>query len=138
MTQPELDEYGDPIDPDAQPDDRRNDDGGRNWKLLREKADKYDKEFGPLQRENAFLKAGIPDTPHGRLLQKAYDGEPTPEAIRQFAVEHGVIDAADQSVPAEELAALDRADAASQGGTFTPPRPPDMNAQLRAAAGRQP
>lgn len=136
MTEPDLDEYGDPIPPDSQPDDRRNNDGGRNWKLLREKAEKYDNEVEPLRRENAFLKAGIPDTPQGRLLQKAYDGEPTVEAIRQFAVEHGVIDATDEGVPAEELDALDRADAASQGGAYTPSRPPDMNALLRQAAGR--
>lgn len=130
MTEPELDEYGDPIDEEPQPEPAK---GGRNWKALREKADKYDSEIGPLRRENAFLKAGIPDTPTGRLLQKAYDGEPTVEAIRQFAAEHDVIPSDQEEIPASEREALGRADAASAGGSFTPPRPPDMNAWMRGS-----
>ena len=130
MTEPDNFEYDDADDNSGS----QNQPEGRNWKLLREKAEKYDKEVEPLRRENAFLKAGIPDTPQGRLLQKAYDGEPTVEAIRQFAVEHGVIDAADESL-SEELDAHDRADRASSGGSYQPQKPPDMNAMLRAAAG---
>lgn len=135
MTEPEF--YD-----DEQADDQQDDSNGagRNWRNLREKANKYDslsKEHEQLQRENAFLKAGIPDTPQGRLLQKAYDGEPTAEAIRQAAVEFGVLDAADEGVPGEEFAALERVDAASQGSSYTPPKAPDMNALLRQASGRR-
>lgn len=126
-------------DDDLDANDDQNDrgsTGGRNWKALREKADKYDEEVPALRRENAFLKAGIPDTPQGRLLQKAYDGEPTPEAIRQAAVEYGILDTADADVPGDEFDALERVDSAVQGGTHTPPKAPDMNAVLRRAAGR--
>lgn len=135
MTEPEFYENEQPNEQQDQ-----NGDGGRNWRLMREKGEKYDslfKEHEQLQRENAFLKAGIPDTPQGRLLQKAYDGEPTAEAIRQAAVEFGVLDAADEGVPGEEFAALERVDAASQGSSFTPPKAPDMNALLRQASGRR-
>lgn len=137
MTQPEYGDDDQNFEPDEQDDQQQPE--GRDWKNLRSKAKKYDSlntETEQLRRENAFLKAGIPDTPAGRLLLKAYDGESTPEAIRTFAAEYGVIDASDQ-IPADEAAALDRADAAGSQGGYTPPRPPDMNAALRQATGRR-
>lgn len=136
MTEPDLDEYGEPIypDDDQTPEPAK---GGRNWKALREKADKYDTEIGPLRNKLAFFEAGIPNTPHGQLLRDAYKGEPDTEAIRMFAAKYGVgfedSGGSESEVPAAELEALDRADAASRGGSFTPPRPPDMNAAMRAA-----
>lgn len=42
-------------------------------------------------REQAFAKAGIPDSKLGELFRKAYDGENTPEAIRAAALAAEVI-----------------------------------------------
>lgn len=46
------------------------------------------------QRELAFMKVGINlETPTGKLFAKAYDGEPSPDAIRAAAEEYGLIKA---------------------------------------------
>lgn len=45
-------------------------------------------EFSETQRELAFVKAGIdPASPKAKYFVKGYDGELTPEAIREAAVE---------------------------------------------------
>jgi hypothetical protein len=47
-----------------------------------------------LERENAFLKAGIdPEDPKLRYFFKGYDGEMTPESIKAAAQEAGFISA---------------------------------------------
>lgn len=75
-------------------------------------------EAAQARRELAFLKAGVDlDTPQGKLLAKAYDGEPTVEAVKAAAVEFGVLTADTPAVPAAELAAHDRIAAAASGGT---------------------
>lgn len=108
-----------------------------NLRQLRKKARDHDTvlaERDQLKRELAFTKAGIPDTPIGRLLAKSYDGEPTPEAIRAYAVEHGVLEQSD--VPGDELDALDRVGALGDGGSAGAGTDRDFNAELRRAAGR--
>lgn len=128
--------YDDSAEDDT--DDQQEQQGNHNLRQMRKKARDFDTvatERDTLRRENAFLKAGIPDTPQGRLMQKAFDGEPTVEAVRAFAIEHGVIEE-NSEIPAEEIAAMGRADAASAGGGYTPQKAPDMNEQLRGAFGR--
>lgn len=108
-----------------------------NLKQLRSKAKQHDKvaaELADLKREMAFTKVGVPDdTPAGKLLRKAYTGEPTPEAIRAFAVEHGAIEASE--VPAGELDAADRV-AALRTGAGVPKPAVDMNQEIRKSLGR--
>lgn len=71
-------------------------------------------EADAAKRELAFLRAGIDlDSPQGKLFAKAYDGDPTADAVKAQAQEFGLIDA--PSVPAEELAAHDRFAQASAG-----------------------
>jgi len=73
-------------------------------------------EAAQAKRELAFLKAGIDlDTPQGRLLAKAYDGDPTAEAVKAYAEEYGVLQPAAPVVPVEELQAHERVAAASAG-----------------------
>ncbi len=49
-------------------------------------------EFSETQRELAFVKAGInPASPQAKYFVKGYDGELTPEAIREAAVEAQLI-----------------------------------------------
>lgn len=44
------------------------------------------------KRELAFVRAGIDlDSPTGKLAARAYDGDPTIEAVRAFAQEYGVL-----------------------------------------------
>lgn len=94
----------------------------QNWRRkLEQDAEEGRKAVEAAQqarRELAFIKAGIDvDSPQGKLLAKAYEGEATAEAVKAFAVEHGVLDVETPAVPAEELAAHDRLAAASGGST---------------------
>lgn len=103
----DLDESAEASEP-AQ--DKSND---RKWVRDLEKrakaADQAKAEAEAAKRELAFLKAGINlDTPQGKLFAKAYDGEFSAEAVKAAAEEYGVIQAAEQQIPKEELDAMDR------------------------------
>ena len=81
-----------------------------------------------LQREVAFTKAGIPETGAGALLRKAYDGEVSPEAIRQAAMEYNIVtpgaepQAVAQSGASDaELESMRRVAGAATGAGGTPP-----------------
>lgn len=72
-------------------------------------AEKAAAERDAAMRELVMLKAGInPDSPQGKLFVKAYDGEPTLEAVKAAAQEYGVLDAPTPDIPAEEIAAHQR------------------------------
>lgn len=72
-------------------------------------AEKAAAERDAAMRELVMLKAGInPDSPQGKLFAKAYDGEPTLDAVKAAAQEYGVLDAPTPAIPAEEVAAHQR------------------------------
>lgn len=72
-------------------------------------AEKAAAERDAAMRELVMLKAGInPETPQGKLFVKAYDGEPTLEAVKAAAQEYGVLDAPTPAIPADEIAAHQR------------------------------
>jgi hypothetical protein len=85
------------------------------------KTRKVDAQNAALQRENAFLKAGIdPDDQRLRYFVKGYDGELTPAQIRQAAIEAGFIQPPaefqqEQSAQQYNLGAQSRVMAASAG-----------------------
>jgi hypothetical protein len=92
----------------------------QNWrrKLEQDAEDgrKASADAAAARRELAFHKAGVDlDSPQGKLLAKAYEGDPTAEAVKAFAVEHGILAADQPAVPAEELAAHDRLSQATSG-----------------------
>lgn len=66
-----------------------------------------------LERDNAFLQAGIFPDNRSKYFLSAYDGELTQDAIKQAAAEAGLLD--QPGVPASELAAHDRVANASAG-----------------------
>lgn len=60
-------------------------------KELREK-DNLLAQYGEAQKKLAFVEAGVPlDSPMAKYFIKGYDGELSPEAIRQAAVEAQLI-----------------------------------------------
>lgn len=69
---------------------------------LREAADEGRRaraEAEKLQRENAFLRAGVDlDSPIGTMFGKAYDGELTREAIQEAAKQVGAIRTAETAL----------------------------------------
>lgn len=109
----------------------------RNWRRELEaeaEAGKQAKaEAAAAKRELALIRAGIDlSTPQGKLFAKAYDGEPTADAIKAAAQEYGVLDTDTPSVPADELAAHDRVANAASGATT--PNDGDIASQELAKA----
>jgi hypothetical protein len=114
-------DFSDEQDAQAEGSEERND---RKWVRDLEKrakgADSAKAEAEAARRELAMLKAGIDlDTPQGKLFAKAYDGEPTLDAVKSAAEEYGVIQAMN-AIPAEELDAIDRVSRAGAVPASTP------------------
>ena len=114
-------DFSDEQEAQAESSDERND---RKWVRDLEKrakgADTAKAEAEAARRELAMLKAGIDlDTPQGKLFAKAYDGEPTLDAVKSAAEEYGVIQAMN-AIPAEELDAIDRVSRAGAIPISTP------------------
>lgn len=92
-----------------------------------------------LERENAFLKAGVQtDTPLGKLLFKAYDGELTTDAIKAAADELGAASQpaappppADTELAPGEDSAMDAANSMAPGAT-PPTEEPKTDPRSRA------
>lgn len=68
-----------------------------------------------ILKENAFLKAGLPDTPQVKFFQEHYSGEATPEAIKAAAAEFGFTPPVDAATQAEVAAIADQSEALSGG-----------------------
>jgi hypothetical protein len=99
------------------PDDdlNNNDDGqqrpeSHDIQQLRAKAKRADTvtaENEQLKRELALTKSGVDlSTPLGKLFEKAYDGQPTAEAVKASAIEYGVLAPPPPVVDAQEAADL--------------------------------
>lgn len=58
-------------------------------------------EAASLRKENAFLKAGLPDTPVTKLYRDTYANDLSIEAIKAGAVELGIIPKVDDATQAE-------------------------------------
>lgn len=87
------------------------------------------------ERELAFLKAGVNlNSPMGRYFVKGYDGEFTPEAIRQAAMEAQLIDAPEtNTVPDTETSAWQRTTQVAAGSQTAQP-PVDWAKRLSEAS----
>ena len=91
--------------------DTRNPVRARMKQLEKETADlrKQVAESESAKRELAFVKAGIdPASPMSKYFVKAYDGELSPEAIREAAVEAQLISPPDSKPSADEANAWSR------------------------------
>lgn len=89
----------------------------REAEKIRKEAETLRAELEAQRREIQFTKAGIPDSGIGALFRKAYDGDASPEAIRQAAEEYGVLQSqAPVAEPVDtEVEALRRAQGATVG-----------------------
>lgn len=98
-------------------------------RALKEKA----AEAVNLQRELAFSKAGIPmEAPMAKYFVKAYDGEITPEAIRQAAEEANLIQSQTPAASTHEQQAWMRLQKSSAAGDTSEPLI-DWNVRLAQA-----
>jgi hypothetical protein len=88
----------------------------RKSKKLEREAAERDVREASLAREVALLRAGIPDSPIGKMFAAGYQGDSTPEAIKTAWEELGVADGgtgspaatAEDAARAEELEAQRR------------------------------
>ena len=92
-------------------------------------------EFSATQRELAFVKAGIdPASPQAKYFVKGYDGDLTPEAIREAAVEAQLIT---PSVSEDaDKQALKQSNKIAAGSESAPP-PPSWNKRISEASSEQ-
>jgi hypothetical protein len=110
----------------------------RKLKEQRREGEKAIAERDALARELSFVKAGVdPAHPAAAIFARGYDGDPTPEAVKEaWAAMTGVTgDAGGPPPSADELAALGRADELTSGaaGQLPPDKLAERDAKLRAA-----
>lgn len=100
---------------------------------LEQKLEELSKANAELTRTNAFLAAGVnpaDDKPMIRYFVRGYDGELTPEAIRDAAIAAGVL--SPSGVPSSEREAVDRIDKAASAGAPNLSGPEAEIAAIRA------
>lgn len=84
------------------------------------------------ERELAFVKAGVdPSSPMAKYFMKAYDGDLTPDAIKEAAIEAQLIGTA-KPAATSDAAAWDRTNQAASGNTAGEP-PVDYVAKIASA-----
>ncbi|MGA1753574.1 MAG: hypothetical protein ACO395_09515 [Pontimonas sp.] len=110
-------------------------------RLLEKEAAELKKQLAEaeaVKREIAFIKAGVPmDNPVAKYFVKGYDGEVTPEAIRQAAEEANLIaKAADNAQAKSEADAWNRITKAQRAGETSEPMV-DWNTKLNQARNEQ-
>lgn len=117
--------------------------GGEDPKGLRkqlEAAQAEIKELKTFKRTTAFKEAGFdPDSGYGKALARTFEGEPTPEAIREYAKnEYGWEPEQTQAAPERTEAetqreqAQGRADQVTASSTSVEP-PDDLQGQIAKA-----
>ena len=88
------------------PNDQHEPDEGdiRDYRAAKDEAAAERKKNTDLQRENAFLRAGVDlSTKAGQMFSKAYDGELTPEAIKAEAAEVNALIVTPEPEPAPQV-----------------------------------
>jgi hypothetical protein len=89
-------------------------------------------EAAIAKRELAFAKSGIPmDTPIAKYFVKGYDGDLEPDAIRQAALEAGLMQAPPDT-SADEAAAWKRTQQVAAGSNISEP-PVDFITRINQA-----
>lgn len=125
-------ESGEPLDPNVRK-------ALREHNALKKELEETKAQMVQVQREAALTKAGIPDTPFGQFFSQNYQGEASPEAVREAAKAAGVL-TEENGVPsqqqvdpiADSLAAQRRIQEA--GGQ--PPPPPNAASDFNSAIGQ--
>lgn len=117
-------------------DDQDQDTGANNGlKELRRKAreaDRLQAQLAARDKELAFARAKLDlDDPKLKYFIKGYEGDLTPEAIREQAIADGFLPKPEPSTPPGEMTAQQRIAAASSGAGETPT--PDLNDLIRQA-----
>jgi hypothetical protein len=120
-------------------------DSGRN--PLRERMKQLETENAALkakaeaaaeaERKLAFVEAGVdPSLPVAKYFMKGYDGELTPDAIRQAAIEAQIISDQQAAQVKQEAAAWQQTNAAAAGNT-TGEAPLDIVTRISNAKSQQ-
>jgi hypothetical protein len=107
----------------------------RKWEKQAKELAEAQSQLAKLMREQAFIRAGIPEDGAGKYFIKGYDGPDDPESIRSAAIEAGIIRASegqqqqvDQALNGHEAAMQAASGQQAPGGGGD-----DLNAKLRQA-----
>ena len=131
------DEFDDEVsEPTPQPLDPNIRKQLREAEKLRKETESLRAELEAQRREVQFSKAGIPDSGVGALFRKAYDGDASPEAIRQAAEEYGILQSQAPQVDTSdlEIEALRRTQGATVGTSGAYPDAQQQYLEALAAA----
>jgi hypothetical protein len=111
----------------------------RDLEAKAKRAEELEAQLAEAQRDSAFTQALGPSTdPRLDYFRRGYQGDVTPEAIRQAAAEAGFLATESQPAPqqpaasSQDLAAHARMASASAGADAAS-APPDLAAQIAAA-----
>lgn len=104
----------------------------RKWEKQARELAEAQAQLQRLQREQLFIKAGIPEDGAGKYFIKGYDGPDDPDSIRQAAIEAGILKSPDSQTQ-QVNQALDGHAAAMAAAAGTPAPPNDLGAKLAQA-----
>lgn len=128
----------DPNDIPDEDDDSETGDGNDLRKQLRvsqknnRELQKQVDEAAVVRKENAFLKAGLPESPQVKFFQEHYQGDPTPEAIKTAAAEYGFVPTVDAETQAEVATIAEQSEALN--GSAPSQAPDDRAAMMKEFA----
>jgi len=88
------------------------------------------KTIATKDREAAFTKAGLADLPHRSLFEKSYEGDLTPEAIREAATPYGLVTDAAATAATADREALDAIARGQRASSGTPAGGEDILARM--------
>lgn len=115
-------------------DDQQEPEHIKDLRAKAKRASELETELEQFRRKDAFRDAGIdPSNPQQKYFMRGYEGELTPEAIRNEAIQAGYLTDPDADAKGQELAGHDRMDAAAAGTQGQVPKDPDLNAMIANA-----
>lgn len=108
----------------------------RSWQRDAKAGRKAMQELAELRRTQGLTSAGLTlNEAQQRAFDRDYEGDYSVESLQQYAAEMGWQVTGAPSQDAQDMAALDRVNAAS-AGSAAPTPPHSFNDELRRAAGR--
>lgn len=124
-------------DPDPQDDETTEEESpkGLRRQLAQQGAElqRLQAELAARDRDLAFTRVGLPETPMAEFFRKNYDGDPSEEAIRTEAALLGLIGSPSAETE-QQVEAIDQMSGTAAGAGFVMPadRQEAMHAEMRA------
>lgn len=122
------------------PDDFEDEEPSGLRKIIGERTTERDQAFAraeAAERQLAFMKAGIPDSPLANYFVETYSGDLSADAIKSKAAELGIIQASQEDQQRNEDIAANQRIANAEAGQQNPSPLPSLEDQIRAAGSQE-